>query len=267
MGFLQKLRNEVAIKSSYSLLEDIGLQDKHSIFKQEVLPKMQEIFAYMSEIVGHIQYLEYEIEVNDYSNKYPEFGKLTQKNYKINTDGMSGFVDPDKLKQINIIFDCQGIGTFRIQKEGKSEIENLTAFLHEKRINFDVMEIPNHSGKKIASFHIHRKIPIIFKFTADEQQSRINFYSCNHNDFESIRKSYNPNEINEKLLEKIAKYILRQDNDFIKLPISEDHVNQIRQKLKYLEIENKEFLNQTNKKKSKRNNRLKNIITRIIKSN
>lgn len=263
MGLLQDLRNEVAIKSSYAHPEDTNTENREFIYKQKILPKMQEILSYMSEVIEHIKYLDYEIEVNNYSKEFPQFGTLKQTNYKINTDGLSGFVDIDKLEQINISFDCQGPGSFSIQKEGQFQIENQIAYFHQKRIDYSVSQISEKIGEKSAIFEIKRKIPVIFRFLADKEKSMINFQSNNHNNFESLRKTYNPHEIDEKLLEKIAKYMLRQDNDLIMLPITDDHITEIRQKLKYLELEKKEIMKNIKENTPKKGG-IKSILKKII---
>lgn len=264
MGLLQDLRNEVAIKSSYAQPQDTNEDNRELIYREKILPKMQEILKYISEVIEHIKYLEYQIEIENYSKEFPQFGTLKQTNYKLNTDGFSGFVDIEKTEQINISFDCQGIGSFSIQKEGQLQIENLIAYLHQKRINYNVSQINDKIGEKKAIFEINRNIPVTFRFLADKEKSMINFTSNNHNDFESLSKSYRPHEVDEKLLEQIARYMLRQDNSLIMLPISDNHINEIRQKLKYLELEKKEIINNNTQETAPKKSRIRRILNKII---
>lgn len=192
MGILDQLRDEAAQKRQHvsSRQElDRRLAEK---YRHEVLPRMQQAFRFMQELVEHLNFLEHAIEVDGYSELYPQFGKLTQLNYKINTDGIMGFADIDKLMQINVSYTCAGEGEFYLTREGKGAIEREIAFLHEKKLRFDWKCLPMREGRAYAQFRIERSIPVFFRFEVDYAHSRIKLQIRNHKNFDAYDKSFSP---------------------------------------------------------------------------
>jgi hypothetical protein len=232
MGVLEQLRQEANQKKSAEQQEVDLVQQREQLYQTQILPKMQEVLKYLQELVEHLNYLEVPIQVENYSAKYPKLGALAQKHYKINTDGYGGFVALDKLQHINMTFYCEGTGELQHMVHGKAAIEQEVAFLHNKRLTSKINRTAkNINGEEAANFSILRKIPVRVRFVVDYEQSRIKLLINNYEDFSVFAKSYAAEDINSEFLDELARYLLRQDNNFIKLEITDEYRENLRKKL------------------------------------
>ncbi|MDQ7091527.1 MAG: hypothetical protein Q9M50_12990 [Methylococcales bacterium] len=246
MSIINQLRNEANLKQETEFAETTVQQQQDQAYQELILPKMQKTFTFLKEIIGHLGYLEKAIEIEDYSQKFPEIGGLTQQDYQINTDGYSGFSDFDKIKQINVTFVCVGKGSFDYGLEGRSRIESEVAFLHSKNIAFDWNQFVNKNGVDAAQFTITRKIPVRFRFEADTNHSKIKLLINNHEDFNVYSKAFDPDEINDELLDEVIRFMLRKDSDFIRLDINNQDKLRIQKKAEALQMQQAQWLEEIN---------------------
>jgi hypothetical protein len=242
MGVLEQLRDQVNRKQDDALDQQTIEQELAARYKESILPKMQSIFVFMKEMVEHLTYLEQAVFIDDYSSKYPQFGRLIQTDYKINTDGIIGYVDPNKLMQVNVNFFCLGEGVFTYHLQGKSLIEQEVAFLSAHKVPFEWKYFQGIDVVQNAKFTIARKIPVRFKFEVDYAASNINILINNHENFGVYKKSFAPEEVDDGLLDEVARFMLRIDSDFIRLEITSEHKRIIRSKLEETQREYEEWL-------------------------
>ncbi len=232
MGVLEQLRQEAGQKkSSEQQGVDLG-QQREQLYKTKILPKMQEVLKYLQELVEHLNYLEVPIQIENYTAKYSKLGVLAQKNYKINTDGYGGFTALDKLQHINVTFYCEGSGELQHVVHTKSAIEQEVAFLHNNRLTSKIHRTAKSvNGEEVANFSILRKIPVRVRFVVDYEQSRIKLLINNYEDFSVFAESYKAEELSTEFLDELARYLLRQDNNFIKAEITDEYRENLRKKL------------------------------------
>ena len=227
MGILDQLKQEAAEKKQQEQTQVNLQKQRDDYYRESILPAMQKAFHFMKELVDYLTFLERAIEVEQYSSRYPQFGPLKQQNYKIFTDNHGGFADFDRLMQINVCFFCVGFGSFSYNLESQGRIEREVAFLTSRNAYFDWKLLDGRSAMHSACFTITRKIPVRFKFEVDYEQSNIQLLINNHEDFNAYKKTFAPDEVNDELLDEIARFMLRQDSDFIRLEISSSHRRQI----------------------------------------
>lgn len=244
MGILDELREETAKKQDRACTQKSIEQELALNYRQAILPRMQHAFRFMKELVEHLNFLEQAIEIKDYSYQYPQFDRLVQGDYKINTDGYMGFADIDRLMQINVSYLCRGEGEFYIQKEGKGAVEREIAFWHDKKVAFDWKPVLGKGGQHGALFTIQKRFPVHLRFAVDYPQSKIKLLIRNHKNFDLINKSFDAQEVDDELLDDIARFMLRKDYDFLRLPISDAHRRDIQQRLEAHKREHTALLQQ-----------------------
>ncbi len=229
MGILNQLRDQADQKKANTIDQSTVKEQLEKNYQTDILPSMQKTFHFMKELVDHLKFLEHAIKIENYSSQYPQFGRLTQTHYKINTDGFVGFVDPEQLMQINVSFQCVGDGEFIIERKGRLAIEQEIAFLHDKQIKFKWN--PSQNFNKTANIKVYKSFPVSFRFEVDYDQSQIKLHIRNHSEFDTYTKVFHPHEINHELLDEIARFMLRKDSDFILLQISTQQKKDIQQRL------------------------------------
>lgn len=242
MGILDQLRDEVNLKQQNEFEESGTQQQLENTYKETILPIMQKTFTFLKEVVEHLGYLEKAIEITNYSQRFPKIGLLTQQNYQISTDGYGGFADFDKLTQINVTFICAGEGSFLYKLEGRHRIEREVAFLHSKKIPFEWNQFSNQNSTEATEFTIPRKIPVLFQFKVDIEHSKITLSINNHEDFNVYNKAFEPDEVNEALLDEVIRFMLRRDSDFIRLDINNQDKRRIQKKAEALQLQQAEWL-------------------------
>jgi len=247
MGVLDQLRKEADQKkiSEQQTVDQQAHRYKH--YKTKILPKMQQVFKYLQELVAHLNYLEVPIQVESYSDRFPRLGTLMQKEYKINTDGYGGFSDFNKLVQINLTFYCIGKGELEYNVQTKSAIEQENAFLHAKRIPSKMHRLGGVGGEESARFVVTKKIPVRVRFEVDYEQSQIKVMVNNHTDFSVYAEVWQVEDIDDAFLDTLARYLLRKDSEFIRLDITDEYRDKLRNKLQSIKHnEEQEFLARAN---------------------
>jgi hypothetical protein len=230
MGILDQLRNEASSKQESEFAQASVRQQLEDEYQTRILPKMQKIYLFLKEIIEHLGYLEKAIEIADYCQRFPQMGALSQTDYKINTDGYGGLADFNRIMQVNVIFNCVAPGSFGYEVEGKTRIEQEIAFLNSKNVPLKWNQFINSRGVEAATFSITRKIPVRFKFEVDYNNSKIKLLIHNHENFNVYKKTFEPEEVNEPLLDEVIRFMLRQDSDFIRLDINSQDKQRIQKK-------------------------------------
>ncbi|MCW8928700.1 MAG: hypothetical protein OQL19_00495 [Gammaproteobacteria bacterium] len=235
MGILDDLREEASQKQ-IDLQEDTLLKEKleHN-YQILILPKMQQLFSYFKELIDYLSIIENPIEIPEYSKRYPQMGMLYQQNYRLSTDKHGGLSHYDKLTEIYLRFNCLGNDdneeTFshHIQHKVEADLEKEFLSSHKIPFNYDQSFGSNKGGA--VTFQISRKIPVLFKFSVDYENSLIVLDIQNHENFEQRNIVINPNQIDEDNLDKLARYILRKDDDFLRMEIDDASKEKIREQI------------------------------------
>ncbi len=230
MGVLDQLRNEASNKQESEFAAATTRQQLENDYQTQILPRMQKTYLFLKEIVEHLSYLEKAVEIKDYCQRYPQMGCLSQTDYKINTDGYGGLADFNRIMQINVTFSCVGRGEFSYEVEGKTRIEQEIAFLNSKNVPLKWNQFISGRGVETATFNITRKVPVRFRFEVDYNNSKIKLLIHNHENFNVYKKTFEPDEINEPLLDEVIRFMLRQDSDFIRLDITSQDKLRIQKK-------------------------------------
>jgi hypothetical protein len=242
MSILDELRQKADEKKTEQLQQEATRQNLESVYKSELLPKIQYYYDCLNETVKHLNFLEEPILISNYSSRYPQFGELSQKNYTINTDGYSGLADYDRLMQINVGFFCEADGAFTYSLDSKRLIESEVAFLHARRLAFTWKNQSTATSTESASFTIQRKIPVSFKIEIDYQLSALKVTINNHENLEFFSKKFSPEQVDDDLLDALISYLMRRDNRLIRLDISDAHKAAIQNNLAFHQQEQAELL-------------------------
>lgn len=274
MGILDDLR-EQANESFAEQQEDTIRKDKleHN-YQILILPKMQQLFSYFKELIEYLNIIETPIIIPQYTNRYPALAELYQQDYRLSTDKHGGIANIEKLTEITLRFYCLGKeeDEFTHCAENKIEAEMDKEFLSSHKIPFHYDRHLGNTKGGAVTFYITRKIPVIFKFSVDYENSRINLTIQNHEDFEHRTQVINPEQINEPYMDKLARYILRKDHEFLRMDIDETHKEKIRQQVEAQKKHHEEELKaahlreeyeQTNEK-SKVKTRVKSFLNQIL---
>jgi|GEM_PF-1261814 len=240
MSILDDLKTEAEQQYSklngYSSIKEKQQQD----FLNKILPKMQYIYSYFSEVFEYLSVIEKPIEVSDYCRDFPAIGELQQSDFSLTTDKHGGAANLEKLKEVNLNYYLKGSTKLKgksreelsYTKETKLDVEKENRFLNNNNIPFRVTRSLKSNNENAVTFHISRTIPVTFKFLAEPENSSIVLQIINHQNFDSSTRSLKPEEINEAYLEKVASFLLRKSENIIVNKMDESSKEKIRRKVK-----------------------------------
>lgn len=267
MGIIDDLREEVRQKQMDHQDDTVLQEQREHNYQIFILPKMQQLFSYFKELIDYLSILETPIEIAQYSNRYPLLGELYQQNYRLSTDKHGGIADFEKLTEIFLRYTCLGPDEdeFSHHVGHKIEADQEKDFLASHNIPFNYDRNLGHSKDGAVTFRITRKIPVLFKFSVDYNQSCIILEIQNHENFEQRTQIIKPDQIDEAYLDKLARYILRKDHDFLRMDIDDASREKIRehisiQKQTHAEELEAASIREQNELKKQEINKMKNKI-------
>lgn len=250
MGILNELRDEAERKKIIDQQQVISAEKLAENYQQNLLPKMQMIFNFFKEIVEHLQFIQEPIKVIDYSNKYTELDELIQKDYKLSTDKHGGISHYNELREVKIRFYCFAEGSMELVIKNQAEIEQQINFLTAKKVPFEWSRHHSTATDSFATFSIEKRIPVNITFQVDFKNSQIKLEIFNHHNFGHIKRYYKPDEINDAFLDQLAKFLLRKDNDFIEIEMSEQEREALKENLRRnINFDNNPDINKETKQK------------------
>lgn len=215
MSVLDELRKKADEKKAAEQQQAITDEQLEQVYQSKILPKMQLIFDGFQETINYLNFLEEPIQVDNYCQKYPQFGILSHSHYKINTDGRIGLADYNRIMQINVSFFCEAKGDFSYRLESDPLIDKEINFLQTKKLFFD-WKHQTVVGTPCTLFTIQRKIPVMFRVEVDFKHSLFKVAIKNHDDLQSVAKTFSPEQVDHDFLDALLSYFLRKDNRFVK---------------------------------------------------
>lgn len=213
MGILDQLKKEVDDKRGGAGSEADLSAKRETEYQQHLLPKMQQLFSTMQELLEYLGQLG-TIEVKDYSPTMPQIGTLKQGGYKLNTDGMGGFAELNKLRQINLMYKLTGLDTFNYTVEGKLAGEQEADNLRAKNLKVETKTFINDRGIPATAFTVERLFSVHVKFDVDYDNSKIKLIMVNHDNFLNLRQSFAASDITEEFIDEFVRYLIRKDKVF-----------------------------------------------------
>lgn len=213
MGILDELRKEAESKKQVAVEDAELAQRRERTYQQILLPTMQKMLKSIQEVLEYVQQLG-PVEVESYSNKRPEIGKLVQGDYRINTDGKSGFEELSKLRQINLSYRLKGSGSYQYSIIGRLAAETELEFLQGRNIKVETTSKADANGVLTMTFTVPRDIPVWISFVVDYDNSAIKFTEYNQDNFSSSSQSFAVTALSKDWIDQFLRFLLRKDNQF-----------------------------------------------------
>jgi hypothetical protein len=215
MSALDELRKKADEKKAAENQAELNKEQQEATYRNQLLPKMQLFYDTFNESINCLNFLEEPVTVHNYCERYPQFGSLAQKNYKIVTDGRVGLASYNRIMQINLSFVCEGKGSFNYPLISTYLIDKEVAFLQEKKLTFDWKYLTPIDGKANASFTVKRRVPVSFQIEVDYKHSLIKVTIHNHDNLKWHCKSFTPEQLDDDFLDSLLSYFLRKDMRFL----------------------------------------------------
>ena len=232
MGLLDDLKKQADAKKATEQRVALTQQELEQYYQDEIHPHMLDIYKYFNEMIEHLNYLEHPTIA-----KYPllpgfEKVELNQQMYKLVIDSIQ------TTKNILLNFECHFPSALEVEVGGKERIEDYTETLNNYKIKFGRRDRKDEDFKLVhASFKVEGPVFASVNFVGDVENSCVNLLLRNVEKPGLVKYVLRKEQLNEEFMDRLAKYLIRESDDFLKLDIDESAKEQIR---KNLEAANKQ---------------------------
>jgi hypothetical protein len=226
MGLLDDLKKQADAKKATEQQAALSQQEREQYYQDVLHPGMLNIYNYLNEMISHLNYLE-----QPTTAQYPLLpGKekldLNQGYYKIVIDSTQ------TTKNITLSFECQFPNLLEVNVEGKDRIEDYTDTLNNYKVRYERRDKKDEDFKLVeACFKVEGPVFASVTFAGDVEQSRINLFLRNVEKPGLVKHVLKSDHLHDEFLDRLAKYLIRESDDFLKLDIDESAKQQIRKNL------------------------------------
>jgi hypothetical protein len=202
-------------------------QDRKAVYYREVImPRMLDIYNYLDELVKTIEYLERDIRANYRIESICEFEDLQQGNYRLSVDSTLA------MKRIVLSFECKSDQVTEFTVQGDRLIEQQVSALLSNKLDFSQKFKHNTEGRrKETQFIIKHFVPVAVIIEADDQSGMITIRVHNLPGLGMTRQSVKPEEFDNSFIDRLGRFVLRMDEQFLRQEIPADKLKMIRRNL------------------------------------
>lgn len=226
MGLLDELKKAAEAKQNLDEAEQKRLAALEARSRETVLPKMAQIYGFLSDLIKQLDIIQPDTRVAYPLLGYGSMENLHQKDYKLKADSR------ENMTHVSLNFACVGDKKIQFDVEDQLHVERQKEYLNDHHLSFysrdyrDDRHTITHS-----SFTVESKIPVSFDFRLAEDLSTIGLTIRNFEGLGKHRYTLDPDMINDDYLDELGKYLLRRNNDFLKLDLPDDFRDSIRKRM------------------------------------
>jgi hypothetical protein len=233
---IRKLAEEAKIAEQELSQRQGELRERYAI---DIQPTLEKVFVFLVEIEEHLNYLKPEILV-DYN--VPGFGQLSemlQGDYHI-PKGRRGV-----LERVPFTFACTSGQTLTRKIDNNERFMAAVEKLERDGLEFDsTRALSSDSTSQGGTIVIKGNVPVSIVLTGQLESSNIELSIKNYFDIGQIKSELKPEEIDQAFFDELGKFILREDNQFLTVRLSEEQRTHLAKMVKLKEQERQEQLRQ-----------------------
>ena len=224
MGLLDDLKNQAETLRAKEQQGEAGSGDKSQFYDKEIHPRMKEIYGFLKEMTENLNFIKPETIV-----QYPiypggEKQAFRQGKYNLIIDS------PQLIKDIKLTCKAELDKPVKLRVKGEDNVNKLMELLASYKIQNKRKDYNDKSYKLTHSdIAIEGPLNISIQFIASDDSSYIQLFLANFEGPGVIKRNIEAKNINQDFLDKLGRYILREDNKLFALDISEKDKQAIRE--------------------------------------
>ncbi len=255
MGILDDLKKEADSSRLAMKQTELRHAEQERIYQDEIRPAMLKIHGYLVELVEQLSLVSWPVLV---SFDFPGIGKiddLEQTNYRLSIDSHN------EPKLINLIFECTAPQERRYSVTPKSAGEEARQFLNSQKVMFSDWAIRDNNQEAIGiviQCKLRVWVNLAFRAEKSAEGIRVTTYNFEGNREKSFFENYQG--IDDQWLDRLGHFILRKDNSFGRLQMTEEQ----RLKLRYLvESQKKQHPNLISEEKQQKSTAQEGLLLKL----
>lgn len=211
--------------------EELGKEElarRRVRFQETIRPVVGRIYEYVRELTNHINYLKPE---NTVVYQVPRFGEIKATivpDYRIR-------VSKDD-NQASVVIETTAaipVNTSRVFIEQESRVGDLENALLDAGISARQINHRDHAGViTSASFQVYGNIRRVAVVSCQVLDDDIQFKFTNFDVIGEMERRHSPEEVDDGFMDRLGRFLVAQDSDFLLEVRDEDDRDQIRQQIR-----------------------------------
>ena len=226
MSFLDDLKNQAADRKQKEQLEQQRQEQLQQTYQQDIHPRMVEVYTYLNEMIKHLNYLDTDTKASYPISPDKSKRAFRQADYKVTIDSANS------IKNITLKFSCSLDSKLEYEVEGKKAIDAYNDWLNDYNLKFYRKDYKDDNYELLSSrFLLEGPIYVTVQFIGDVENSGVNLFFRNIEKPGISKSVLKARHLTRDFMDDLARYLLREDEKFLSLDISETEKQTIREKL------------------------------------
>jgi hypothetical protein len=216
MGILDDLKSQRAEHDRRTAEQVAHARRLQMIYETDLLPRLQRLYGYLNELVDHLNTLTIETEVDFRIGTAGRISGYRQRGYEIRVDSES------RMTEIRLNCRCESETPARMEvatvadRDEAREVLNRCGVRFADRARYDRRRVPSGylfevAPRLDATLHIRVDLNTL--------ETRLAFFNLGALGWRDL--DVRPGLIDEDFQEKLARYILREDESLFQIGLSE----------------------------------------------
>ena len=224
MGLLDDLKNQADGLRAREQQDEGGSGEKTEYYNTEIHPRMVEVYRFLNEMVKNLNFIKPETIAHYPILPAGEKQPFRQGDYKVTVDSNQ------QIKDIKLIFKAELAEPVSLQVKGEDDAKKQSEILASYRILCERKDFKDNNYKLTHSdFIIKGPVNITVQFIGNVEASSMQLFLNNFEEPGVVKRNLDPKNINQEFLDKLGRYLLREDNKLFALDISEKDKQAIRE--------------------------------------
>ncbi len=226
MSLLEELKQEAdhRRKEEEVLLRDAERKEK--FYREHTLPRMVKVYNYLDELVKAIVYLKREIYANYKVEGVGDISDLLQGEYKVSTDSTHN------MKRVAVSFVCSKNEIIEFDVKGEKAVEQQVSYLLSHKLDFEQKRKRTLNASVSESrFTLKCTIPVTIALEVNVEKAEVYLKIYNFDGLGLNQRTVKTEDIDDSFMDNLGRYVLRQDENFLRHELSRDELARIRKNL------------------------------------
>ena len=224
MGLLDDLKNKADTLRAQEQEGGVSSGDNSQFYAEQIHPRMKEIYDFLNEMAENLNFIKPETIVNYPIYPGGEKQAFRQGKYKVIIDS------PQIIKDIKLTCMAELEKPVKLRVKGEDNVKKLFDILDSYKIPAKRKDFNDKSYKLTHSdISIEGPLKISIQFLGGDDSSYIQLLLGNFEGPGTIKRNIDVKTINQEFLDKLGRYILREDSKLFALDISEKEKQEIRE--------------------------------------
>lgn len=181
----------------------------HSLRCMRVVNSLQQIYAYLHDFIGELNFVEPELFVDISLDSFGSLVHLRQGDYKLVVE--SNY----RRESVSLFFTLNNEQSIELEIEDNNENQDKLEQLKELGL------LANYTSRQPAIISIQGYVPVRIEFYSDFEESNIHLTINNFSRLGVEHYMLNSDHITDELLDNLGRFIARENSDFMQVLIED----------------------------------------------